>query len=128
MSVSIDSTIILLYIPNVPIGWMYLVLFMLGFGAGGQTVSFAVVNDNNPDHLVGTASGFNNLSVLLGGAIFQPLVGVFLQKSADWRIVDSVHVYTANSYQNALFVMPCCYFASLILALWLIKESYPGSK
>ncbi len=122
------STIILLYIPNVPIGWMYLVLFMLGFGAGGQTVSFAVVNDNNPDHLVGTASGFNNLSVLLGGAIFQPLVGVFLQKSADWRIVDSVHVYTANSYQNALFVMPCCYFASLILALWLIKESYPGSK
>ena len=124
----LSSTIILLYVPNVPIGWMYLVLFMLGFGAGGQTVSFAVVNDNNPDHLVGTASGFNNLSVLLGGAIFQPLVGVFLQKSYDWQIVDSVHVYSVSSYQNALFVMPCCYFASLILALWLIKESYPGSK
>ncbi len=49
---------------------MYAVLFLLGFGAGGQTVSFAVVKDNNPPELVGTASGFNNLSVLLGGCNF----------------------------------------------------------
>ncbi len=122
------ATLILLYMPNVPIAWMYVVLFMLGFGAGGQTVSFAVVKDNNPSHLVGTASGFNNLSVLVGGAIFQPLVGVILHRNAEWRLVHDVPVYTIASYQKALLVMPCCYLASLILALWLIKESYPGSK
>lgn len=121
------STLILLYAPNVPMSWMYLVLFMLGFGAGGQTVSFAVVTDNNPAHLVGTASGFNNLSVLVGGAIFQPLVGVILHRSSAWRLVHDVPVYTVGGYQKALLVMPCCYLASLILALWLIKESYPSS-
>jgi MFS family permease len=120
------STLILLYCTDVSIGWMYVVLFMLGMGAGGQTVSFAVVKDNNPSHLVGTASGFNNLSVLIGGAIFQPLVGVILHRSSEWHLVGGVHVYGVGSYQTALFVMPVCFAASLLLAM-LMKESHPGS-
>ncbi len=122
------ATLLLLYAPNISIYWMYWVLFMLGFGAGGQTVSFAVVTDNNPVHLVGTASGFNNLSVLVGGAIFQPLVGVFLHHSAEAQMTQELPTYSIACYQSALLVMPCCYFASLILAWFFIKESYPGSK
>ena len=118
------ATLVLLYMPGVPLGWMYVVLFILGLGAGGQTVSFAVVKDNNPAHLVGTASGFNNLSVLIGGAVFQPLVGVILHRSADWHLVDGVPVYAINAYQKALLVMPLCYLASLILVLFLMKESH----
>lgn len=123
----LGATLILLYMPNVSINWMYLVLFMFGFGAGGQTVSFAVVKDNNPAELVGTASGFNNLSVLVGGAIFQPLVGIFLKHSSGWSMVNDVPVYTVQSYNYALFVLPCCYFISLIIAMFILKESHPGS-
>jgi len=121
------ATLVLLYMPGVSLGWMYVVLFFLGIGAGGQTVSFAVVKDNNSSHLVGTASGFNNLSVLIGGAIFQPLVGVILHRSSDWHLVNGVPFYMISGYQKALFVMPCCYLASLIIALVFIKESHPGS-
>lgn len=122
------AAMIVLYVPNVPMSYMYAVLFMYGFGAGGQTVSFAVVKENNPAHLVGTASGFNNLSVLLGGAIFQPLVGILLQRSGASQLLNGVSVYTVSSYQKAMMVIPCCYLVSLILALWLIKESYPGQE
>ena len=122
------ATLVVLYVPNVSIGLMYPVLFLLGFGAGGQTVSFAVVTDNNPAHLVGTASGFNNLSVLIGGALFQPLVGMMLHHSADATVVNGVSIYTLSSYQHALWVMPCCFFASLLLAIFWIRESYPGAK
>jgi MFS family permease len=123
------ATLILLYLPDVSIGWMYVVLFLLGVGAGGQTVSFAVVKDYNPAHLVGTASGFNNLSVLVGGAIFQPLVGVILHRSlTDVNLVNGVITYSVSMYQKALLVMPCCFLASLILALWFIKESHPAKK
>ncbi|OCH99277.1 MFS transporter [Legionella jamestowniensis] len=120
------ATILLLYVPNISINWMYAVLFILGFGAGGQTVSFAVVKDNNPPELVGTASGFNNLSVLVGGAIFQPLVGVILHHSSDWSTVNGIPVYPIENYNQALLVMPLCYLASLIIALFLLKESHPG--
>ncbi len=46
------ATCILLYMPYLSVSWMYLVLFLLGIGAGGQTVSFAVVKDNNPPILL----------------------------------------------------------------------------
>lgn len=122
------ATLILLYAPNLTVNSMYWVLFLFGLGASGQTVSFAVVKDNNPTHLVGTASGFNNLSVLLGGAIFQPLVGVILNRSAGAFLVHDVPVYTVKNYQCALLVLPLCYLLSLIIAIWFLKESYPGRK
>jgi MFS family permease len=122
----LGATLILLYCSNVTLGWMYVVMLVLGIGAGGQTVSFAVVKDNNPLHLVGTASGFNNLSVLLGGAIFQPLVGIILHRSSNWHLVDGIHVYGEQSYKTALLVMPICFALSLLLAVCM-KESHPGA-
>ncbi len=124
----LSATLMLLYYPSLPYEWSYATLFVLGLGAGGQTVSFAVVKENNTPEYVGTASGFNNLSVLIGGAIFQPLVGYFLQHSGAGRIINGVHVYSIAGYQKALLVMPICFLASLLIAAFLIKESHPGNK
>lgn len=120
------ATLFLLYWPNLSYGWSYFILLLLGLGAGGQTVSFAVVKENNSPDLVGTASGFNNLAVLIGGALFQPLVGFMLHRSNDWHLVNGMHVYGINSYRSALLVMPLCFLASLLISLFVIKESHPG--
>jgi MFS family permease len=120
------ATLLLLYVPNISISLMYAVLFLFGFGAGGQSVSFAVVKENNASEYVGTASGFNNLSVLIGGAIFQPLVGFMLNQWGEYHLQNGVPVYTIASYQKALFIMPLCYFISLLLALFAFKESHPS--
>ncbi|HAT1993043.1 TPA: MFS transporter [Legionella pneumophila] len=122
------ATLIILYWSELSYNWAYVVLFVLGLGAGGQTVSFAVVKENNTPELVGTASGFNNLSVLIGGAIFQPLVGYILQQTGSWRIVNGAHVYSISSYQTALLVMPVCFLASLLIATFLLKESHPARR
>ncbi len=122
------ATLLLLYWPNLSLTSAYFVCFVLGLGAGGQTVSFAVVKENNSAELVGTASGFNNLSVLIGGALFQPLVGYILQHSDSWRLVNGVHVYSLESYQKALLVMPLCFIASLIIAGFILKESHPAKR
>ena len=119
------STLVLLYRSDLSHSWAYFVLFVFGLGAGGQTVSFAVVKENNPPELVGTASGFNNLSVLIGGALFQPFVGYMLQHSDSWRLINGVHFYSLASYQNALMVVPICFFASLIIATFN-KRITPG--
>lgn len=118
---SLIATILLLY-SDLSLTSMYFVLFILGFGTGGQSVSFAVVQDYNPPELVGTASGFNNLSVLLGGAIFQPLVGVILNY-AESQIINGVPVYSIESYNKGLIVMPICYFVACIAALTLKKRN-----
>ncbi|MDR3501863.1 MAG: MFS transporter [Legionella sp.] len=122
------ATLILLYLPGLTYGWAPFVLFVLGLGAGGQTVSFAVVKENNTAEYVGTASGFNNLSVLIGGAIFQPLVGYILQHTNSGHVVNGVHVYSVSGYQTALLVMPLCFLASLLIATFLLKESHPAKQ
>ncbi|MBA4696265.1 MAG: MFS transporter [Legionella sp.] len=111
------AVILLLYC-SLPLSWMYGVLLLLGLGAGGQTVSFAVVKDYNPPKWVGTASGFNNLSVLLGGAIFQPLVGILLNHGQT-TVVNNITLYDMSTYNRALLVMPCCYFISFVVAFFL---------
>ena len=126
--VGLISAVCLLYVPELSIQSMYLILLAFGFGAGGQTVSFAVVKDNNSAELVGTASGFNNLSVLIGGALFQPLVGIFLNHSPDWTLVNNIPVYTIDSFNRALMVIPGSFLVSLIIVLFVLKETHPARK
>ncbi|NCT57592.1 MAG: MFS transporter [Legionella sp.] len=119
------ATSLVLYMPDIPMIWMYLILFIFGLGASGQTVSFAVVKDNNHPNLVGTACGFNNLSVVIGAAFFQPMVGVVLKHIGDVHVVDGISLYGLLGYQKALFIMPVCYLISLMFVLFGIKESHP---
>lgn len=116
---------VVLYVTDLSIMNMYAALLLFGIGAGGQTVSFAVVNDLTGPELVGTASGFNNLSVLLGGAIFQPLVGVALDYQGGYQIVNGVVSYSLESYQSALIILPVCFALGLFMALFGLKESHP---
>jgi MFS family permease len=120
------ATLFILYDGHLTYSMAYFMLFLFGLGAGGQSVSFAVVRDYNPPQLVGTASGFNNLSVLIGGSIFQPLVGILLNHSHQSHLVNGIPVYSVDAYQNALIVMPVCYFVSLMIVLFVLKESHPG--
>lgn len=120
------ATLVLLYLPDISISFASLMLLIFGLGAGGQSVSFAVVKDYNPPQLVGTASGFNNLSVLIGGSIFQPLVGVLLNHSHHWQMVQGVPVYNVLAYQNALVIMPVCYLLSFFIVYFGLKESHPN--
>lgn len=116
------------YLPNVSLTSMYFLLLLFGIGSSGQSISFAAINENNPSHLVGTASGFNNLCVLLGGAIFQPLVGRLLQHSTDLHSVGSVHVYTVEAFKSSLIVVPVCYALSFLIVMFFLKESHPSRK
>ncbi|MDP3559002.1 MAG: MFS transporter [Legionellaceae bacterium] len=121
----LSSAIFLLYVPNISMALMYPILFLFGFGAGGQTVSFALIYDECPQELLGTACGLNNLFVLIGGAIFQPLVGVLLDRCGA-TLINGVAQYSITAYQWSLSVLPLCFAGSLFLALWGIRETHPS--
>lgn len=124
----LSATLMLLYLPGLSLASAYIILFMFGLGASGQSISFAVIRDNNPLNLVGTACGFNNLSVLLGAAIFQPIVGVILHHSKGIQFAYGQYFYSLASYQKALIVLPMCYLVSLLVSMFLLKESHPESR
>lgn len=122
--VGVVSLITILYVPHLPLFWMFIVMFIFGISSSGQVVSFAVVKDiNRPDH-VGTASGFNNMATVAGGALIQPLVGVLLHFFWHGEMQFGVPVYHVWHYQQALFILPICSVVAWYLSHYHIQETH----
>lgn len=103
---------------------MTMILFVLGVSAAGQTVSFGLVRDIQKHEHLGSASGFNNMATVAGGAILQPIMGLLIKHYWDGNIVNGIPVYNIATYQKALVLLPICYVTAIVLTLFLIKESY----
>ncbi|MBS0358059.1 MAG: MFS transporter [Proteobacteria bacterium] len=118
------TSLIVLYVPNISMTMMYVLMFVFGVAASGQVVSFAVVNDINRRNYVGTASGFNNMMTVMGGLLFQPLVGFLLRIQWDGTMLNNAPLYTTLAYERALCIVPICFLISLIMSTFFIKETH----
>ncbi len=120
----IFSSGIVIYGPVLPTFIIYSALFLFGFSAGGQSLAFGVINDFSERHLIGTAIGFNNMAVVAGGAIFQPLIGFLLKAQWDGKIVDGVASYSVEMFQHGMLLIPLCYVGCIYMTSKRIKETY----
>jgi MFS family permease len=118
---------VLLYVPiSLPVCYFTLLLF--GIAAAGQSISFGVVSDNNSMQVVGTAIGFNNMAIVAGGAIFQPLVGWLLDYQSREHWLNNVPNYTLGNYKIALSILPICYILAAIICLGWLREPHKRLK
>lgn len=122
------ASIVVLYVPGVPFALMYVFLFVMGFAASGQALSFGLVKDNNRPTIVGTAIGFNNMSVVAGGAILQPLAGYLIQYFWHGDYLNGIANYTANEYREAMFLIPLCYLIAIFVVRRFIRETHCTNK
>ena len=120
----IISVATVLYIPGLPSPLLFTLLFIFGLAASGQSLSFALVKDMNVTGVVGTAIGFNNMAVVAGGAIFQPLVGILLHMHWDGQLSNGVPVYSVTDYRSAMMVLPFCYLLGMFVSSRLIRETF----
>ena len=99
-------------------------MFLIGSASAAQILSFAVVKDINPPTVIATAIGFNNMAVVLGGAIFQPLVGLILRWNWEGDYVGDTPFYTLYDYGTALVIIPLCYLVCFAASSLLINETH----
>ncbi|MGE3919477.1 MAG: MFS transporter [Gammaproteobacteria bacterium] len=117
------AIIAILYM-RIPFYVLYILLFMMGIAASGQSLAFGVVKDINHPKCVGTAIGFNNMAVVAGGALLQPLAGLLLRFYWDGEMAHGVQVYSISAYQHAMAVLPLLYVLTIIVGKWFIKETH----
>ena len=123
--IGLISSVPLFYFPGISFAFAHVLLLGIGVAAAGQILTFALVKDNNRPSTTGTAIGLNNMAVVAGGALFQPLVGFLLQTFWDKTTSDSgVPLYSVENYHIGLTVVPLCFFVGLIVSLFFIKETY----
>ncbi len=98
-------------------GWMLLSLLLLaGAACAGQALSFTVVKENNAKSVSATAMAFNNMAVVISGAIFQPLIG--------W-LLNNLHFSVVMQYRIAISLLFFAYITAFIMATFFIKEPTP---
>ncbi len=115
---------IVIFVANIPIDILYLLMFCIGLASAGQTISFAVIKDNNSPATNSTANGFNNMVVVAGGILFQPLVGKFLDLSWHGAMLHGVRLYDIHAYRMAFLILPICYLIAFIASIFWVKETH----
>jgi MFS family permease len=121
-AVGVLASLALLYIA-MPLWVMYIALLIFGFGAAGQSLIFALVQDNNNPESVGTALGFNNLAVVAGGAICQPLTGFLLKLHWSGATKNGVPIYDVSDFKQALIVLPICFAIAFVVSVLFLRET-----
>jgi MFS family permease len=115
----------LIYIPNLSPAAITTLCFFTGFFGGGQITCFALMKDNHPHALSGTAIGFLNGAVTGAGALFQPLVGMLLDLAWAGEIVQGARIYDAGAYRLAFLSIVACGVIGM-LCLMGVRETRTG--
>ena len=100
-----------------------LLLFLIGISASSQPITFALISDIMPKNIVATAVGFNNMCVVAGAFVCQPLIGALLDVSKwFYPTVDFTH-YHSEHFKFALIILPIISFLGLMVNIYKIEET-----
>jgi sugar phosphate permease len=116
-------TCTLLYGPSLSLHMTYFLLFMSGLLSGVQILVFALAREVTSIKLAGTTIGLINMIVMIGGNIFQPVIGELLDIKWDGVLVDGARIYSNSAYSYSLTVLPLSILAA-VLVLIFIKETH----
>ena len=105
-SIGLVVAVIVLYVKQLPFFAVFPCLFAFGFASASQILCFAIAKDINTRTVVSTALGVNNMAVVAGGALLQPLVGFLISLFWDGKSVEGIPVYSLASYRMGLSILP----------------------
>jgi MFS family permease len=107
---------------HVPSSVMMLLLFLLGFAASVQSLTFGIAKDIiPPNHFVAT-SGLINLAAVFTGVVMQPLMGYLMDLHAGAH--QGIHVvYAVGDYQMGFTAVSVVLFLGLIVTCFGLKET-----
>lgn len=116
---------VILYLPQFSQHHLSLLFFVFGVFSSVQIIAFAMASDINLKALAGSALAVTNMIVMLGGVLFQPLIGKFLDILASKRhtlLTYTWQNYSTSDFQQALTLLPVGIFLSLILLFFIKKK------
>ncbi len=128
LTISLLTSCLLIYIDNLGHSLRTIILFLLGFSAGAQPITFALIADNNAKGCVGTAFGFNNMAVVSGAFLLQPMIGYLLDWSWDGTMTNGIPVYQLHDYKLAFAVIPLASLIGLLVTYFGIHETLNEKK
>jgi MFS family permease len=115
---------LLITFSSISFAWLYaLLFFLLGIAASGQNIGFAAIIEHVPTNTRAAALGVNNAAVISFDTFMPPIIGYLIALSAG-HIHGNVDQLRPENFSVAFLIMPILYTLGLLIALFLIKETY----
>jgi sugar phosphate permease len=114
---------VLLYANHLSLPITYFILFGFGFFSSVQILVFAICREVSSIKVAGTSIALTNMIVMLGGNLFQPVIGKLLDMQWHGTLVNGARMYPAAAYEIALTVLPVCLVLAVIISFF-IKETH----
>jgi MFS family permease len=122
-SVGIIAGLLFMMAPRLPLWVVAILLFVLGFAASLQSLTFGVAKDLIPHKHFVAASGLINLAAVFTGVVSQPLMGYIIDGHAQARGVTT-HIYSVQDYQLGFIVIPLVLFLGLLITWRCLPETH----
>ena len=101
--------------------------FLLGFSSTSSSLTFALMAENTPQKVHGSAMGLNNGIIMMFSAIIPSFSSMLIGHSlkTHGRVFAQIkHI----DFISGLSLIPIAFFISLIIAIFFIKETYCRSQ
>jgi MFS family permease len=117
----LTATTIIYLAKNSSITQLYILFFLLGLFTSGQTLVFAFARELTNVRIAGTAIAIVNMIVMIGGMLFQPLIGYLLVFISHGAKANQLTAYSAQDFYQVMIILPISIFLGLII-ICFIKE------
>jgi MFS family permease len=115
------GSLLAIYSPEQSYLTLAICMLLIGVASSGQILTFGLIKDQNPAQMTGTAVAFNNMAVVAGGLIFQPLVGLILHYTLPFHSPDQT-AHLLSPYQWAFMFIPCAYIGCYLISACQFRE------
>lgn len=110
---------IILFSHNLPYMVINFLMFIYGLFSGTEIIVFAMAKEAIKVKLAGTVFAVINMIIMLGGVVYQPLIGHLLDIFEGMPDSAATQEYSMQSYQLALSILPLSLLMVMILAFFL---------
>jgi MFS family permease len=112
-----------IYVPGLPYIAVQGLLFVGGIASGASVINFAFAREHNRAAVAATAMGLVNLLNMGCSAIFQPLLGWFLDLTWDGTLIDGARIYSVESFRTAFTAVIAIGIAGIVASLF-VRETH----
>lgn len=88
-----------------------------------QVLVFTVGSDLMPAHLLSVTIAFLQTMNMIGGSFFHTIIGKIMDKFWNGSMEGLIRVYTLESYQQSLLLIPCCAALGALIVLTIRKSN-----
>lgn len=110
----------ILVILNIHFSQLYLLnmaLVLFGILCSGQILIMVIAKDLVPLRIAATTMAFTNMLIMLGGIIFQPLIGSLVKASSTDMVSHHITRVDAIRYTHAMYVIPGAILFGILILL-----------